>query len=288
MDRIRRTLLFIPGNNPAMLQSADVFEADSVIIDLEDAVSINEKDSARILVREVLNNLEFKNSEIIIRINPFDTEDYRLDLDVIMDLNIDTILLPKASIESIRDLDKVLKENNKDIKILVLIETALGVENIMNILSHSDRCVGLMLGGEDLCVDLGCKRTKEGTEILYARGRLVNAAKALNKIVIDTPFTDVNDEEGLITDTKFAKQLGFNGKAVINPRQIQFIHNVFNPSLEEIRHAERVISAKLSAEADGKGVFSIDGKMVDLPIIKRAEKVLLIAKKLGLGESYED
>jgi len=277
-------MLFIPGNNPGMLISSDVFDSDSIIFDLEDSVAIDEKDSARMLVKEVLQATHF-NSEIIIRINPFDSPFYDLDVEVIKQLNIDLILLPKASIESLKDLDNRLSETK--IGIMVLIETALGIEQVFDLLNASKRCYGLMLGGEDLCVDLNCKRTKLGNEIAYARGRVVNAGRALNKFVVDTPFTDIFDEEGLELDTQLAKGLGFDGKASINPRQIVLINQCFNPTKEEINHAKRVIEAKEHALKDGLGVFSLDGKMVDLPIIKRAEKTIEMAIKVGLmkGES---
>lgn len=282
MAKIRRSMLFIPGNTPGMLQNADVFNADSVIIDLEDSVSIDEKDSARILVNELISSVNFKNIEVVVRINPFETKEYHFDIESVKNLNIDTILLPKADIDSIRDLDDRLNQANSKANIFVLIETAMGVEQVFQILNSSTRCVGLMLGGEDLCVDLNCKRTKSGEELFYARTRVINAARALKKTVIDTPFTDTFDEEGLIKDTQFAKGLGFDGKASINPRQIEAINSIFSPTDREIEHAKRVIKAKEKALDKGKGVFSLDGKMVDLPIIKRAEKVINTAIKIGI------
>ena len=265
-----------------MLQNADVFLADSVIIDLEDSVSIDEKDAARELVRELTAFMRFKNTETIVRINPYDTDYYLLDVEVIRKCPIDMILLPKACIDSVKDLDSQLEGTN--IKIMVLIETAEGIENIIDILKASKRCCGLMLGGEDLCVDLNCQRTKEGHELLYARTRLVNACKALKKMVIDTPFTDTDDVRGLKKDIILAKGLGFDGKAAINPRQIDLINQLFSPSLDEIAHAKRVIHAKNKALKEGKGVFSLAGKMVDLPIIKRATHILESARKMGLIE----
>ncbi len=279
MSDLHRSLLFIPGNNPGMLQSSDVFDADSIIFDLEDSVSLEEKDAARLLVKEVLQTLEF-NSEVIIRINPYDSQFFTSDVEVIKKLKVDMILLPKASIESVKELEKLLA--GTDIKIMVLIETALGVEKVFDILNASTLCVGLMLGGEDLCVDLNCKRTKTGQEIMYARGRVINAARALNKFVIDTPFTDVNDVEGLTSDSAFAKSLGFDGKASINPRQICTINEIFSPTNAEIKYAVRVLEARDIALKESKGVFALDGKMIDLPIIKRAEKTIMMAEKIGL------
>ncbi len=274
-------MLFMPGNNPGMLQSADVFNADAVIFDLEDSVSLDEKDSARVLVEQLVKTIPI-DTEIVVRINPFDSHFYKHDIKVMKDLPIHTILLPKASLESIKDLDSQLKDSS--ITIFALIETAQGIEDVFNILKSTNRCVGLILGGEDLCVDLNCERTKEGLEILYARTRVVNAAKALKRIVIDTPFTDTLDEVGLKNDCIYAKRLGFDGKASINPRQIDTINEVFSPTKKEIRQAIRIIEAKNNALKQGLGVFSLDGKMVDLPIIKRAEQTIATAIKIGLIE----
>lgn len=284
MNEIIRSMLFIPGNNPGMIQSADVFDADAIIIDLEDSVAIDEKDSARNLLHEALTTLNYRDVKVVVRINPFGTAYYEADIEVVKDLPVDAILLPKASVESMQDLDRRLNEYGCKMQIFALIETALGVMEVKDILTASDRCMGLMLGGEDLCVDLGCERTKAGMEIFYARSQVLMAAKATQKLVIDTPFTDTLDMEGLKKDCEFVKGLGFDGKASINPRQIETIHEVFSPSKREITYAKRVLQAQQEALAQGLGVFSLDGKMVDLPIIKRAERTVQIAAKIGLLE----
>lgn len=276
-------MLFIPGNNPGMIQSCDVFNADSVIIDLEDAVSISEKDAARELVKHALQTLELNNVEVIIRINPIDSIYFEDDIELICTLDIDGILLPKATKSSILTLEGILKERNLSFDIIALIESARGVEEAYKIVKKSEMCTGILLGGEDLCADYGCKRTITGEEIYYARGRVVNAAKAAKKMVIDTPFTDVNNIEGLKKDTTFAKQLGFDGKAIISPRHVEYVNEIFTPSEDEINYALRVMKAKEEAEEKGLGVFSLDGKMVDLPIIIRAEKILTNARMAGVN-----
>ncbi len=285
MNRIRRSMLFIPGNNPGMVQNGDVFDSDGIIFDLEDSVALEEKDAARELVKNALETFPF-NAEIIVRINPIDSPFFVDDIVALKKLPISMILLSKASVEGVKNLEKHLEGTN--INIMVLIESAMGVEKVFDILNTSERCLGLMLGGEDLCVDLNCKRTKSGQELLYARMRVINAAKALQKFCIDTPFTDVNDEEGLQKDTEFAKSLGFDGKAAINPRQIITINNVFSPSEQDIKHALRVLEARDLALKEGKGVFALDGKMVDLPIIKRAEYIIEVAKKLKLVSDNDE
>lgn len=289
MNMLRRTMLFMPGNNPGMLQNAAVLGADSIILDLEDAVSISEKDSARILVREAIKTLDFSETELIVRINSMDNEYGALDVKEIGRVKPHALLVPKADEEQLVEvhklLDKIEKEEgleNESIKLIALIETAYGLENVYNIIKASGRVNGVLLGGEDLTSDLGIKRTKIGEEIFYARNKVATACRALKISAIDTPFTDVDDFEGLEKDTIKAKSIGMTGKAAINPRQIDMIHSVFAPSEEEISYALRVLEAMEQAEQEGKGVFSLNGKMIDAPIINRAQKVVNLAKTLGI------
>ena len=289
MKRLRRTMLFMPGNNPGMLQNAGILGADSIILDLEDAVSLTEKDSARILTREAIKNIDYINVEIVVRVNPFDTEFAKEDIDVIARVKPDALMIPKATEEELAAIDKILTTIEAEegfekgsIKLLPIIETAYGVENVYNIIKSSDRIAGVLLGGEDLTSDLGIKRTKEGEEIFYARNRVAIACKAMKVDSIDTPFTDTNDFEGLEKDTRKAKSLGLTGKAAINPRQIDTIHHVYAPSVEEIKYAKRVLEAMEEAESEGKGVFSLDGKMIDAPVINRAKNTVELAMLLGL------
>jgi citrate lyase subunit beta / citryl-CoA lyase len=289
MKKLRRTMLFMPGNNPGMLQNAGILGADSIILDLEDAVSLTEKDSARILVREAIKNVDYSGVEVTVRINPLTTEFAREDIDVIGRIKPDALMVPKATEEELIEvhsiLDKIEEEEGFEkgsIKLIPLVESAYGVENVYNIIKASNRVTAILLGGEDLTSDLGIKRTKEGEEIFYARNKVAVACRAMKIDSIDTPFTDTNDFEGLEKDTRKAKSLGMTGKASINPRQIDTIHSVYAPTKEEIRHAERVLDAMEEAEREGKGVFSLDGKMVDAPIINRAKTTIELAKVLGL------
>jgi len=289
MKRLRRTMLFMPGNNPSMLQNAGILGADSVILDLEDAVSLTEKDSARVLVKEAIKNIDYSNVEVVVRVNPFDTEYAEEDINEIASVKPDTILIPKATEGAVKKADEMItrieKEKGYDngiIKLFALIESAYGVENVYNIIKASNRVEGVLLGGEDLTSDLGIKRTKEGREIFYARNKVAMACKALKVDSIDTPFTDTNDFVGLSEDTMNAKNIGFTGKACINPRQIDTVHSVFSPTEEDIVHAKKVMEAKEKAEKEGKGVFSLNGKMVDAPVINRARTTLELAKILGL------
>ena len=288
---MRRSMLFLPGNTPNIIVNGDALGADALILDLEDAVAPAEKDAARILVRSAIGYMRFRNCETIVRINSIDTLDWKQDLEEIMEVRPDVIMLPKASYagdvkrtdEAIAELEERHGHAAGSVKIMPLIETALGVENALEIARASERVVGIFLGGEDLTADLQCKRTKVGTEILYARTRLVCAARAAGVEVYDTPFTDVNDDEGIYADARFAKGLGFSGKAAISPRHVRAINEVFSPSVEEIDYAYQVIEAIRDAEARGKGAVSLRGKMIDAPIVARARQTIAAAEALGLG-----
>ncbi len=287
---MKRSMLFMPGNNAGMLLNADVLGADLIILDLEDAVSPSEKDSARILVRNALKYLNYQNSQVVIRINSLDTDFWKKDLDEIIPFRPSFIMPPKIScakdVEVIEVyMEEVEKRHNisEITPIMPLIETALGVENAYEIASVSDRVTGIFLGAEDLTADLRCERTKEGKEILYARGRMVMAARAANVDVYDTPFTDVEDEEGLREDSHFAKGLGFTGKAAISPRHVMSINEIFSPTIEEIEYAREVMDTIKEAEEQGKGAVSLRGKMIDAPIVERARQTLKMAEAMGGG-----
>ena len=284
-------MLFLPGNTPNMLINGDTLGADTVIFDLEDAVSPDEKDAARILVRNALKYQNFSGCEVVVRINPTDTEFWKEDLDAVIPLKPDMIMPTKVSGgEMIREVSAYMGQVEErsgiekgSVKILPLIETALGVEKAFEIASSDVRVDGLFLGGEDFTADMHCKRTKEGQEIFYARTRLVCAARAWGIEAYDTPFTDVEDMEGLRKDTEFAKSLGFAGKAVISPRHVDIVNEVFSPTEAEIEYAHDVMDAIEDGKRQGKGVISLRGKMIDAPIVKRAQQVLEMEKAIYGG-----
>lgn len=280
---MRRSLLFMPGNNPGMLQNCDVFDSDTVIIDLEDAVSSTEKDSARNLVKSFITTHHVKN-EIMIRINGFDTPFYEKDLDYVISDDIDSIMLPKARVDDLIKLDKIISKYEKErhmkkhIAVVPIVEMALSLIEVDEI-AKAPRVNGILLGAEDFTKDLEVTRTKEGSEILYARSRIIVACKAYKIDAIDTPFTDTVDMEGLKKDVNYVKGLGMNAKSAIHPNQIEVINQAFTPTQKEIDYAKRVLQARDEAFSKGLGVFSLDGKMVDNPVIKRAETVIEKAKK---------
>jgi len=293
---MRRSMLFLPGNNPNMLINATALGADAVIFDLEDAVSPAEKDAARILVRNTMRYMDLAGCEVIVRINSVDTDYWKADIDAIVPEKPDLILLPKTGVREdvLTADDYITKAEEKfglekgTIGLMPLIETALGVENAYAIASGCDRVAALFLGAEDLTADLQCKRTKEGREIEYARTRLVVAARAAGVDVYDTPFTDVNDDEGIVADASLAKSLGFTGKASISPRHVEVINSVFSPTKAEIDYAYEVMDAIALAKEQGKGAIALHGKMIDAPIVARAERTIEMAKMLGMNRGCSD
>lgn len=279
---MRRSLLFVPGDNPGMLQSAGVYNADSIIIDLEDSISLPNKDSARILVNEFLKDHKLKK-EVIVRINSFDSPYYKEDLELLVSDNIDTILLPKANLENTVKLDAMLskleheKKLKKTIKIIPLIEQVASLLEVEEI-ALLNRVDGILLGAEDLTTDMGVERTKKGLEIFYPRAKVALACINAGIEAIDTPFTDTRDFIGLEEDCHMSKGLGFKAKSAIHPNHIDIINNVYSPSKEEIVYAIQV----LEMAKTNKGAFSINNKMIDKPVIERAKKTIENAKAFGL------
>ncbi|NLZ61189.1 MAG: CoA ester lyase [Acholeplasmataceae bacterium] len=282
-----RSFLFVPGNNPSMIQNADVFDADVVIFDLEDSVHAGEKDNARNLLSDYLSQNPMLPKKIAIRINAPDSPFYEADLLSMVSDKIDFIVFPKASVQTTQKLGSDLfqleqiKQMEKKIDIIPIIELASSLVEAAKIASAS-RVRALLFGAEDYCSDLEIKRTLSGEALFYPRSVIAVACKAYGLIAIDTPFTDVRDDIGLEQDAKTAVLLGLNAKAAIHPRQIQIINRIFSPQQDQLDWALKVIEAEKIANKKGLGVFSLDGKMIDKPIIERARKTLLRAKEYGL------
>ncbi len=287
---MRRSMLFLPGNNPNMLINGSCLGADAVIFDLEDAVAPDQKDAARILVRNTMRYMDFRGCETIVRINSADTTFWQADLDAVLPQKPTLILLPKAGTPRevlavdayMTALEEKLGLPALTVGLMPLIETALGVENAFAIASCCKRVQALFLGAEDFTADLQCSRTKAGREIEYARTRLIVAARAAGIEVYDTPFTDVNDDQGIAEDAALAKALGFTGKAAISPRHVEVINQVFTPTEKEIDYAYEVMDAIARAKEQGKGAVALRGKMIDAPIVTRAQRTVAMAKALGL------
>jgi len=290
--QLRRSLLYVPGNMPSMLQNVPLFTCDAVILDLEDAVPLNEKDAARILVRRFLESYTNRNKEILVRINPLESKWAYDDLKTVLPALPDGIRLPKADTpEIVEHLDTMLTEFEEELeleigrfRILPSIESARGVLNANSIAGTSKRVFGLAFGAEDYTASMEIERTQGGEELFNARMNVLWAAKAAGIQAIDTIFADVNDMEGLRRETELVKKLGYTGKCMVNPRQADVIHDVFAPKQKEVDYALEVIDAIKRARKMGTGVISLGGKMIDAPVVKRAARVLRTAYAHGLVE----
>ncbi|MFA0887963.1 MAG: CoA ester lyase [Synergistales bacterium] len=288
--RTMRSMLYIPGNSPGMIQNAAVFGADMVMIDLEDAVALSEKDAARDIAAGFLRDYDFGDLPVVVRINGADTPHFEADLEAIVPLKPFAVRLPKCqSPADVTTVDARMGEIEGRfalpvgaVPIHAMLESALGIENAYAIATASSRVKALTLGGQDLTADLGIQKTRDGWEFFYARSRVVMAAKAAGIDAFDTVWTDFNDPEGLLRETRQIVELGFTGKAAIHPSQVEIIHRAFRPDAKEVRKAERIVAAALEAERQGRGVVAVDGKMVDGPIIARARHLIDLAGLYGM------
>ncbi len=289
-DRLRRTMLFVPGNIPAMLADAIMYGEDSLMFDLEVSVTLTEKDAARLLVYNALKTIDYGDTEIVVRVNPLSTPYGRDDIFAMVSAGCPVIRMPKTeTAQDVIDTEKCIEEAEKyagvpvgTTRILTAVESALGITNAYSIATSSKRIMGIALGAEDYCANLKTTRSQEGTELFYARSAIVVAARAAGIDALDTVYSNVNDTEGLIEQTKLIKQLGFDGKSIINPRQIAPINSVFRPTDKDIEKALRIIGAADEAAKKGSGVVSLDGKMVDKPVYMRAQRVVALAKAMNI------
>jgi citrate lyase subunit beta/citryl-CoA lyase len=286
-DRFRFSRLYIPGNTPSMMINAGLHSADGIILDLEDSVAPEKKDEARILVRNALRQTSFNGAERMIRINQ--GERGLKDLDYVIPHNVNLILIPKCeSASSVRDIENKILDIKKwfgltnPVYLMPIIETAFGVERSFEIARSSTSIVAIAIGLEDLAADMGVSRTAEGKESFYARTRIVNAAKAAGIQPIDSVFSDVSDMEALFQNVLTSKALGFEGMGCIHPRQIPVIKQGFAPGTEEIEKSKKIVIAFEDARNKGLGVVALGSKMIDPPVVSRAQKIIDLAIKLGL------
>ncbi|MCK9311980.1 MAG: citrate (pro-3S)-lyase subunit beta [Bacteroidales bacterium] len=279
-------MMFVPGNNPGMIKDAYIYNCDCIMFDLEDSVSYAQKDAARSLVFHALTTIDYGDKELVVRVNALNTSIGIDDLEAMVRAHIDVIRLPKTETaqdivfceEQIERIEKTVGIPVGTTKMMAAIESAEGVLNAPAIAKASKRLIGIALGAEDYVTDLKTNRSPEGIELLFARSMILQAARSAGISALDTVFSDVNNEEGLIAEAKHIKQLGFDGKSIINPRQIQPIIDVFTPTLKEIQKAKAVMEAIAEANRRGSGVIALNGKMIDRPIVLRAERVISLAK----------
>jgi citrate lyase subunit beta/citryl-CoA lyase len=286
-DQYRFSRLYLPGNSPSMMLNAGIHKPNGIILDLEDAVAPAKKAEARFLVRNALRQVNFYGAERMVRINqvPAGLE----DLKYIVPHNVNLILIPKCeSASQVKDVEKEVLRLQKEsgqkgpVYYMPIIESALGIENAFSIATASKNVVSLAIGLEDYTADIGVPRTKEGSESLYARMRIVNACKAARIQPIDSVFSDVGDMDGLAKNVQTSKALGFEGMGCIHPRQIEVIHRYYAPLKEEIEKAKKIVLAFMDATKRGLGVVSLGTKMIDPPVVKRAQKAIDLAISLDM------
>ncbi len=273
MMRARRALLYMPGSDWPKIEKAAGLQVDSICMDLEDGVDLSQKEAARENIVRALKQLDFGTKERLVRINPIASGLEAADLSAVLPARPDGILLPKVA--SQKDLNKLFASiTNYDIPILAQIESAQGLVNIKEIASAGGPLEGLIFGAEDYAADVGAKRSASAQEVLFARSSVVAHAAANGLQAIDMLLTDFKDAAGLQKLAEQGAQLGFDGMQIIHPDQIAIVQKEFSPSSDELERAEKIIAAFKIAQSEGKSVFAMEGKMVDMPMIKAAERVL--------------
>jgi citrate lyase subunit beta/citryl-CoA lyase len=286
-DRFRRSRLYLPGNQGKLMLNAGIHKPDAIILDIEDSVAPSEKNTARLIVRNALRTLDFFGSERMVRINQGKTG--LKDLEAVIPHNVHLILVPKVeTAKQLLEVDEKIQAIRKDcgrkdpVFLMPILESASGILNSLEIAKASKNNVAIAMGLEDYTADIGVERTNQGRESLFARSQVVNAARSAGIQAIDTVFSDVNDEDALRESVREAKEIGFDGKGCIHPRQIKPVHEEFAPTEPEIEKAKKIVRAFDEAEAKGLGVVSLGSKMIDPPVVKRAQNTINLAMATDL------
>lgn len=281
--------MFVPGNNPGMMQDAFIYGPDSIMLDLEDSVTMAEKDTARLLVYNALKTIDYGTTEMVVRVNPLSTPYGKKDIEAVVKAGVDVVRMPKTeTADEVREMEAEIERVEKEIgclgrtKIMAAIESALGVVNAYAIATASKRMMGISLGAEDYCANLKTQRTPEGIELLLARQTIVVAARAAGIDALDTVYSNLNDMETFRKEVEQIHKMGFDGKSIINPRQIDIVNEVFTPSQKAIDKAMAVVGAIKEAEKRGSGVIALNGKMVDRPVVLRAQRTIDLAVAAGV------
>ena len=282
-------MMFVPGNNPGMMADAHIYGPDSIMLDLEDSVSMMEKDTARLLVYNALKTIDYGDTEMVVRINPLNTPYGKKDIEAVVKAGVHVVRMPKTeTADEVREVEAEIEKVEREIgaegrtRIMAAIESALGVVNAYDIAISSPRMMGIALGAEDYCANLKTQRSKEGDELRLARETIVVAARAAGIDALDTVLSNLNDMETFRREVEYIKTLGFDGKSIINPRQIEVVNEVFTPTEKDIEKAKAIVAAIKEAEKKGSGVIALNGKMIDRPVVIRAERTITLAKAAGL------
>lgn len=282
-------MMFVPGNNPGMMADAHIYGPDSIMLDLEDSVTMAEKDTARLLVYNALKTIDYGDTEMVVRINPLNTPYGKKDIEAVVKAGVDVIRMPKTeTAEEVIEVEREIERVEKEIgclgrtQIMAAIESTLGVVNAYAIATASPRMMGIALGAEDYCANLKAQRTPGGDELRLARETIVVAARAAGIDALDTVYSNLNDMETFRQEVEYIHRLGFDGKSIINPRQIEIVNQVFAPTEKAIEKARAIIAAIKEAEKRGSGVIAVNGKMVDRPVVIRAQRTIELAIASGI------
>ncbi|HAX70577.1 MAG TPA: citrate lyase subunit beta [Anaerolineae bacterium] len=282
----RRALLYMPGDNWKMITKSITLGVDSICMDMEDGTAINKKAEARATIAKALQELDFGTSEKLARINSVGSGWEKDDIEAVLPYHPDGIVIPKVeSFEQIEWASKIIEDAElkngwkvNSICILIGVETAKGILNLKEIAAHP-RLDAIIFGGEDFAASIGATRTKDAVELLYARQAVIVACAAYDLQPIDIVTIDYKDLDALKVESEFGARLGFSGKQIIHPNQVQVVQEAFTPSDEAIAYARRIVETFEASQKEGKGAYSLDGKMIDMPLLKNAQKVLARAKK---------
>jgi len=290
--RLRRTMMFMNAQKPGLIKDAYIYGVDSIMLDLEDAVAENQKDAARFSLYHALKTIDYGDTEVIVRINGLDTPHWQEDIRVCVAGGADGIRIAKCeSAQDVLTVEKATEEAEKEFGVevgrtllMAALESPKGILNAYEICAASPRMFGVAISGGDFRKCMQTKPTASGIDMVTARGMMLIAARAAGIQCFDTVFTDLDDMEGFINETRQNKEMGFDGKSLINPKQIRPVHEIFAPTEKEVMQAELMVRAFREAAAQGIGVFTVNGKMVDVAFIPGAERTLKLAKACGMYE----
>lgn len=288
--RLRRSMMFLNCQKPALIKDPYIYGLDSIILDLEDAVAENQKDAARYSLYHALKEIDYRGTERVVRINGLETPHWKEDIRVCVAGGADVIRIAKTETpEDVRTVEKAVEEAEKEFKrpkgstlLMAALESCKGVLNAYDICLASERMIGIALSGGDYTKDLQTTITGTGVELMGARQHIVIAARAAKVQCWDTVFTNLDDMEGFERETRMIKMMGFDGKSIVNPRQIAIVHKIFTPTEKEIAFAEAVVREIDDKKAKGIGVFTVNGKMIDIAFYDGAKRTLMMAKASGV------
>lgn len=289
-DRLRRTMMFMNAQRPGLIKDAYIYGCDSIILDLEDAVAVNQKDAARFSLYHALTEVDYGDTEVIVRINGLDTEYWREDVRVCVAGGADGIRIAKCeSADMVRQVEAAVEAAEREFGVevgrtllMAALESPLGIMNAYEICTASDRMLGCAISGGDFRQSMHVQIEPDGVEMQAARGQMLLAARAAGVQCLDTMYPNLDEEEGFRREVDLVARMGFDGKSVINPKQIAYIHERFAPTPKQIAHAEKIARSCRAQSEAGIGVYVVDGKMVDPPFYKEAERIIELAKKCGV------